>query len=234
MGTRENWGIRPWEAKFTPARRELPEKLDFAIVGGGFTGLAAAAWLKWLAPEKRVALFESDTIGAGSSGTTGGLALSETAVGDLLGLGDVLAGYQKILQQLEVDGELTLPGVYELGRTHPREDSPIHWRDQGDLCVVKEVAGGSINPGKVVSGLARAADRRGVLFFEHAGVDEVIFSDELELRSAAGVIQAANILFATNAFALELSGLHGRAQAAFTTAVMTEPLSEAVIARIGL
>jgi glycine/D-amino acid oxidase-like deaminating enzyme len=234
MGTRKNWGNRPWEVDFTPARRELPATLDFAVVGGGFTGLAAAAWLKMLAPEKSVALFESETIGAGSSGHTGGVALAESAVGDLPGLGDVLAGYQEILRVLEVDAELTLPGAYELGRSDPIENSPFRWKDSGDLCVVKEKPGGSVNPGKVVSGLARVAERAEVLLFERAPVDDLKFSDALELHSAAGRTQATNILFATNAFALELNGLLGRAQPAFTTAVMTEPLSEETIARIGL
>jgi glycine/D-amino acid oxidase-like deaminating enzyme len=120
----KDWGNRPWEIDFVPARKELPATLDFAVAGGGFTGLAAAGWLKTLAPEKTVALFESDVIGAGSSGHTGGMALAETAVGDLPGLGDVLAGYQKILGQLRVDADLTLPGVYELGRSKRIEHSP--------------------------------------------------------------------------------------------------------------
>jgi len=68
-----NWGSRPWTIDFTAARKELPQKVDLAVVGGGFTGLAAAAWFKTLAPEKTVALFEAETIGAGSSGHTGGM-----------------------------------------------------------------------------------------------------------------------------------------------------------------
>ena len=111
----KNWGRRPWTIDFTPARRELPQAVDLAVVGGGFTGLAAAAWFKVNAPEKSVALFEADTVGAGSSGHTGGMVLSETAVGDLPGLGDVLAGYQDILKKLELQADLKLPGVYELG-----------------------------------------------------------------------------------------------------------------------
>jgi glycine/D-amino acid oxidase-like deaminating enzyme len=229
----KNWGNRPWQVDFVPARKELPSDVDFAIVGGGFTGLAAAAWLKTLATDKSVALFESDGIGAGSSGHTGGLALAETAVGDLPGLGDVLTGYQKILRRLQVDGDLALPGVYELGRSKPIESSPIHWKDSGDLCVVKEVAGGAVDPGKVVSGLARAAEHAGVLLFEHAVVDHLKF-DGVQLRSAAGITRAASVLLATNGFSLELNGLKGRAQSAFTTAVLTEPLSEEVIAEIGL
>jgi glycine/D-amino acid oxidase-like deaminating enzyme len=234
MGPRKNWGNRPWAVDFTPARRELPPNLDFAIIGGGFSGLTAGAWCKKLAPDKTVALFEAESMGAGSSGHTGGMALAETAVGDLPGLGDVLAGYQKILKELKVDADLTLPGAYELGRSNPIKNSPIRWKDSGDLCVVKEVAGGTINPGKIVSGLARAAENAGVMLFERAAVDQVNFSDSLELHSTAGVTRATNVLFATNAFALELSSLRGRAQTAFTIAVMTEPLSEEAIAKIGL
>jgi glycine/D-amino acid oxidase-like deaminating enzyme len=230
----KNWGSRPWDVNFVPARRELPPILDFAIVGAGFTGLAAAAWLKTLAPEKTVALFESDVLGAGSSGHTGGMALAETAVGDLPRLGDVLAGYQKILRQLQVDADLTLPGVYELGHGKPMAHSPLCWNDSGDLCVVNEVPGGSINPGKVVAGLAQAAEHAGVLLFEHAAVDDLKFDGAVAVRSAAGSTKATTVLLATNAFSLDLNGLQGRAQSAFTTAVLTEPLNEKVIAEIGL
>jgi glycine/D-amino acid oxidase-like deaminating enzyme len=234
MEKRKNWGNRPWTVDFVPTRRELPAKVDFAIIGGGFTGLAAAAWLKTLAPENSVALFEAEVIGAGSSGHTGAIVLAESAVGDLPGLGDVLAGYQKILRELQVDADLTLPGAYELGRSSPIENSPIRWRDSGDLCVVKEVPGGSVNPGKVLSGVAKAAERAGVFLFQHAPVEELKFSPSLELRTALGTTRATRALCATNAFALELSGLQDRAQPAFTTAVMTEPLADDMITRIGL
>ena len=39
------WGIPPWDIDFLPPVQTLPEDADFAIVGGGFTGLAAAAAL---------------------------------------------------------------------------------------------------------------------------------------------------------------------------------------------
>src|SRR5271155_1748872 len=90
-----NWGEPPWQIDFTPSPRRAPvaEVLDFAVIGGGFTGLAAAAWLRKIAPEKSVAVFEAGYIGAGASGRTGGMALAESAAGDLPGLGDVLAGF---------------------------------------------------------------------------------------------------------------------------------------------
>lgn len=234
MNARKNWGNRPWVVDFHAAGHALPSALDFAVVGGGFTGLAAAAWLKAISPEKTVGLFETETFGAGSSGYTGGVALAESAVGDLPGLGDVLDGYQKILRELNVEADLTLHGAFELGRTGGLGSTPIRWKDEGVLSAVKEVPGGTINPGKTVSGLARAAERAGALLFEGTEVQEARFADEIELTTLAGVARAKCALFATNAFALELSALRGRAQAAFTTAVMTEPLTDSTLAQIGL
>jgi glycine/D-amino acid oxidase-like deaminating enzyme len=234
MSGTKNWGTRPWTVEFRTTPRPMPAEVDYAVVGGGFTGLAAAAWLKRLAPEQGVALFEAERFGAGASGHTGGVALAESAAGDLPGLGNVLGGYQKILQELEVDGEVSLPGAYELGRAARLANSPIRWRDSGDLCVVKEVPGGTINPGKMVSGLARAAERGGVMLFEECGVEEAQFARKVELRTKSGVVRAEKVLFATNAFALEMTGLQGRAGAAFTIAVATQALSGEQLGEIGL
>lgn len=234
MVGKKNWGNRPWTLEFRAMPRTMPAEVDFAVVGGGFTGLAAAAWLKHLAPDKSVALYEAERFGAGASGHTGGVAFAESAAGDLPGLGDVLGGYQEILKALDVDGEVSLPGAYELGRAEPLENSPIRWRDSGDLCVVKKVPGGTINPGKMVSGLARAAERTGAMLFEGCGVEEARFAGEVELRTKSGVVRAGKALFATNAYALEMTGLQGRAGAAFTLAVATQALTDEQLREIGL
>ena len=230
----KNWGNRPWTVDFRATKREPPRPVDFAVVGGGFTGLAAAAWVKHIAPEKSVAVFEAESFGAGSSGHTGGVALAESATGDLPGLGDVLGGYQNILKTLDVHADLSLPGVYELGRNAPLPNSPIRWDDSGQLCATKEVPGGTVDPGKAVSGFARAAERLGVQLFEHAAVDDAVFHQQIELHSNVGAIAANQVLFATNAFSLELTHLKERAQSAFTLAVATEPLSPSVLSEIGL
>ncbi len=164
------WGIPPWTIDFRPAKRPVPDEVDFAVIGAGFAGLSAAAWLAKLAPGKSVLVLESESIGNGASGRTGGMALSETAAGPLPGLGDVLAGYKKILRALHVDSRLILPGAWELGRSGSSKTSPISWNDSGDLHVVKKVPGGTVDPGKVVSGLARAAQNAGAQIIEHAEV----------------------------------------------------------------
>src|SRR5271168_1129135 len=143
------WGTPPWNISFTPSRHKLPARVDFAIIGGGFTGLAAAAWLHLLAPKKSVAIFEATRIGAGASGRTGGMVLAETAAGNQPGLGDVLAGFRSILEKLSVSCDLNLNGAWEIARQQTsgkskQKRSPIAWNDSGTLRVVNEVPGGTL------------------------------------------------------------------------------------------
>jgi glycine/D-amino acid oxidase-like deaminating enzyme len=228
------WGNSPWCIDFQPTHAAMPSKADFAVVGGGFSGLSAASWLRRYAPDKTVVLFESEAIGAGSSGHTGGMALAETAAGDLPGLGDVLAGFTSYLRELEVDCDLALPGVYEIGRSGGLADSPISWSDSGEVRAVNLVPGGMIDPGKMVSGLARAAEKSGALIFEKLPVEEIEFGDGFTLRFPGGQLRAGKILLATNAMSLELSELARRGQSKFTLALATEPLSAETLESIGL
>jgi glycine/D-amino acid oxidase-like deaminating enzyme len=212
----------------------MPAEADFAVVGAGFSGLSAASWLRRFAPERSVVVFESAAIGAGSSGHTGGMVLAETAAGDLPGLGDVLAGFTTILKDLEIDCDLALPGVYEIGRSGGLPHSPISWSDSGTLRAVKEVPGGMIDPGKMVSGLARAAEKSGAKIFENLPVEEIDFADPVRLHFPGGQLRAREVLLATNGMSLELSELADRGQTKFTTAVATEPLSVPQIESLGL
>src|SRR5467141_3721921 len=236
------WGASPWTVDFRPTLRALPDHVDFAIVGGGFSGLSAAAWLRRLAPERSVLVLESASLGDGASGRTGGMALAETAAGNLPGLGDVLAGYKKILRAFRIDSRLTLPGVWEIGRFAPAKRSPISWSDSGELRVVRRVPGGTVDPGKVFAGLARAAESAGARIVEHAEVRALDFSNPLRLhvrRSLRGrihrkVIRAGQVLLATNAASLELSSLRAAAEPKLTFALATAPLSAAQLKAIGL
>jgi len=228
------WGNSPWSIDFRPAQASMPAEADFAVVGGGFSGLSAAAWLRRFAPNKTVVLFESASIGAGSSGHTGGMVLAETAAGDLPGLGDVLGGFTSILKELAVDCDLALPGVYEIGRSGGLPHSPISWSDSGLVRAVKQVPGGMVDPGKMVSGLARAAEKGGVQIFENVPVEEIEFADPVCLRFPGGQLRARKVLLATNGMSLELSDLASRAQTKFTLAVATEPLDTIQLESLGL
>ena len=244
------WGGPPWTVDFRPTPRALPDHVDFAIVGGGFSGLSAAAWLRRLAPRRSVLVLESASLGEGASGRTGGMALAETAAGKLPGLGDVLAGYKRILRALRIESQLTLPGVWELGRSSSAtkgsgpvgKHSPISWSDSGNLKVVRRVPGGTVDPGKVVAGLARTAENTGAQIVEHAEVRALDFSNPLRLHVRHNVhgrihrneIRAEQVLLATNAYSLELSGLRAAAEPKLTFALATAPLSAAQLKALGL
>jgi glycine/D-amino acid oxidase-like deaminating enzyme len=239
--THPGWGVSPWLIDFVPLPpHAIPSEADFAVIGGGFTGLACAAWLRRLAPEKSVVVFEAGSIGAGASGRTGGMVLAEAAPGDLPGLGDVVGGFSGILERLEIECQLSLPGAWEIGRTGGGANSRIRWEDSGTLRVVNEVPGGTLDPGKLVSGLARAAEVLGALIFEGHAAESIAWGAHpvLTIRGASQrdcvKIAAGKILLATNAFSLGLSGYAEGAHPRLTLAALTAPLREDQLAAIGL
>src|ERR1700735_4542232 len=187
-----NWGNPPWQIDFAPSLEStpLPEILDFAVIGGGFTGLAAAAWLRKIAPEKSVAVLEAWKIGNGASGRTGGMALAESAAGDLPGLGDVLAGFSEILDQLEVECDRQLNGAWEVGREKSLPNCGISWKDSGSLRVTREVPGGTIDPGKLVGGLAEAAERLGARILENHPVANIRWGEVCEIELGSNATEA--------------------------------------------
>jgi gamma-glutamylputrescine oxidase len=252
---RENWGKTPWKISFRPKAGRLPQAVELAIVGGGFTGLSAAAWLARRAPRKSVLVLEAGKLGDGASGRTGGMALAQTAAGDLPRLGDVLGGYRQILKELGVRADLELPGVWEIARgerslegktIRPLKNSPIDWRDSGRVQAVGKVPGGTVDPGKVVSGLARAAAKRGAQIVEEAEVFKIEFGDPVKLhvrqkvnrRLVERVVSAGQVLLATNAGSLQLAGklfaAKGSAEPKLTFAIATATLTKKQIAAIGM
>ena len=249
-----NWGRTPWKISFRGGVRRLPEHVDFAVVGGGLTGLSAAAWLARRASKKSVLLLEAGQLGNGASGRTGGMALAQTAAGDLPGLGNVLRGYRNILTTLRVNGDLELPGVWEIARgrssmegklVQPLKRSPIDWNDSGRVRAVGKVPGGTVDPGKVVSGLARAAAKRGAQIAEDAEVAKIEFADPIRLhvrrksgsRITEKFVTAGQVLLATNAGSLQLAGVFAGkvpAEPKLTFAIATAPLNKKQIAAIGM
>lgn len=233
-GAQKLWGQPPWQTDFRVESRTPPPQVDVAIVGGGFTGLAAAAWLKRLSPGKSVVVLEANCLGSGSSARTGGVVMGESAVGNLPGLDDVLKGFVRILGELEIDCGAEMRGVWELVHGAGRRRSPIAWQDSGVLRIADEVPGGSIEPARLLEGLARAARQAGVLLCEQAPVQSVRFEKPLRLQLPHGEIQANQILFSTNAQSLALNGLAGLAQPFYTTALATAPVADETLRQIGL
>ena len=69
-----------WAQALSTANAPVDQDLevDTAVIGGGFTGLAAAFYLKTAAPQRRIILLEGSRCGNGASGRNGAMLLTMT------------------------------------------------------------------------------------------------------------------------------------------------------------
>src|SRR5690348_13023875 len=70
----QNYWLTTAEMPKTDRSQSLPERVDVAVIGAGFTGLSAARTLAKRGA--KVAVLESETIGWGASSRNGGMVLT--------------------------------------------------------------------------------------------------------------------------------------------------------------
>ena len=231
------WGEPVWSFPVPVVPRQLADgmRLDIAVVGAGFTGLATAHYILQHDPGLRVAVFESQQVGAGASGRTGGLVLEDTAVGPLSGVEDCVATLQELVRTQAIACDLHVDGCWEIGRRGGQPESPLHWTDHGTLQVVNVIPGGAFDPRKFLAGLAACVQQRGGQIFEHAPVTglHTVAGSDVQLMVCGKTVHAARVVFASNAFCLQLLGLQGWAEGVHTIAVATEALADSVFDAIG-
>ena len=107
----------------------LPQQLDVAIVGAGYTGLWSAYYLKQRDPALRIGVFEAERVGFGASGRNGGWC-----VGMAWGVEPLLANPQKRSRGIELARAL-FDTVDEVGRVCQAENIDAHYAKGGTLTV---------------------------------------------------------------------------------------------------
>ena len=231
------WGEPLWSFPIPVTSHPLTDglRVDVAIVGAGFTGMATAHYVRQLCPDWRVAVFEAQQVGNGASGRTGALVLEDTAVGPLPGVGNCVATLQELVNTQGIQCDLRVDGCWEIGRQHALPTSPIQWSDQGTLQVVYEIPGGAFDPRKFLAGLAESMQQAEGQIFERAPVTGLDIEKRggVRLTVAGHTVYAAHAVFATNPWCLSLLGLHDQAEGVHTVAVATEPLTDAILDAIG-
>ncbi len=105
----------------------LPASVDVAIVGGGFTGLWTAYYLKTLQPDLDIAVLEAVTVGFGASGRNGGWCMgTASGVDDLLANPRTRAAGARLLRAM-------MATVDEVGRVCQAENIDCHFAKGGTL-----------------------------------------------------------------------------------------------------
>ena len=196
---------------FAPLQEDL--EVDVAVVGGGFTGLAIAYYVKTGNPSLRVALLESQRLGSGSSSRNSGAVAprfrgqdpsdASRAAYDLL---------KRFADKEEIDFDLreSEPAIY-LHHRPPRGTKPDLTGEE----LVREIGSrfytaadvtttNSVHPGKLVSGLIQAASRAGVELYEHTPVLGIERGEPVVLRTQRGQVRARDVALATNAYTQQL------------------------------
>ena len=232
---------RPWLSNAVDA--------DVVIVGGGFTGLWAAYYLKTLDPSLRILILEAEGIGFGASGRNGGWcsALYPTTAGYELVRPHLLTSIEEIgsfAQQHSPESGFVKSGTLTIARnkaqlsrlretvtddvallTGEEVRSRIHMRGAIGGTVTPDCA--VIHPGRLVRSLARQVEHLGVQIFEKT---RALSIEPKLVKTEKASVRATSIIKATEVFSQ-----NPRHHAPiYSLMVATQPLSNEVWQEIGL
>ena len=102
------------------------------------------------------------------------------------------------------------------------------------LCGALEGAGGTLDPGKLVLGLRRAALAAGIRIHEGTRVTEVVRDTKpVTVRTAGGTLRAERVVMATNAWTREVGAPGAKIVPLYVTLFETAPLDDAQLAALG-
>jgi glycine/D-amino acid oxidase-like deaminating enzyme len=141
-------------------------------------------------------------------------------------------------------------GPAQLARARAEVDEARHWgRDADDLDLLDATRAGeivraagvsgatytpdcaAIHPARLVRGLARAAERRGVVVHERTRVTGI---SPREVRTDRGTVRAETVVRATEGFTSQLPGHRRTSIPVYSLVIATEPLPASTWDEIGL
>jgi glycine/D-amino acid oxidase-like deaminating enzyme len=244
---------------FPPRRAPLggDRSADVCIVGGGYTGLWSAYYLKRARPELEVVVLEREFAGFGASGRNGGW-LSDHFSGPpdrrtQSVLRDTIDEVIAVCEREGIDADIVKAGELKVARSAAQvarlqaelaadaaAGGALVALDRDALEERIRVAGaraGALNPhcarvqpAKLVQGLARAVQALGVTIHESTTVTSVVPGAAISDR---GTVRAPTVLSCLEGFTASLAG-HRRQWLPLNSAiVVTAPLPQATWERIG-
>jgi glycine/D-amino acid oxidase-like deaminating enzyme len=241
---------------FPPRRAPLAgdREADVCIVGGGYTGLWSAYYLKRARPELEVVVLEREFAGFGASGRNGGWLSDHhngpadrdaqtalrAAIDEVIGVcrregieADIVkAGELKVArsaaQQARLEAELAAPGSDLVALDRTALEARI--RVAGARAGAFNPHCARVQPAKLVQGLAGAVERLGVTIHVSTPVTSVIAGAAI---TPHGTVRAETVLTCLEGFTASLAGQRRRWLPLNSAMVVTAPLDDATWAQIG-
>jgi glycine/D-amino acid oxidase-like deaminating enzyme len=219
-------------------RVEQDLHVDVAVIGGGFTGLAIAYYLKRNEPSLRVAVLEMQRMGSGASSRNSGAVGPRFRGQTLPASAD--RGYQLLKAFAETEGlDFDLvESVPALTLYTGRRVAPDTVLTGDELC---EQIGSqfysaatlrytnTLHPGKLIAGLVEANRRHGVELYEWSPVLRIERgrgSEQITLHTPGGRVVAPDVAVATNAYTPQLGLARDIIAVVHHRVIVTRPLTE--------
>ncbi len=180
-------------------------------------------------------LLEARTVGAGASGRTGGIVLEGTAKGIFPGTECCVEHLRAVVERERIECELELHGCWEIEHAESSRGFILPWKDDNKYIRVRRVVrGGTVDPMKLVKGLAEAAIRAGAVVRENLPARRIESRDKLRVETDGQTIDADFVVVAANSWTNLLLPNVRPIRSALTLACATEPLSRSTLYQIGL
>ena len=277
-----------WLDRLSPQPRRRPSltgdtQCDVAIVGGGFSGLWTAWYLRQLDPTLRIQIIEKHHVGYGASGRNGGWAVGELAgsfetyakrssedevLRQARAVFDAVDEIGRVCSAAGIDCDYAKGGWIRLARNKPQGDRMVdeiaHEHARGfsaddmrllDPDEARTYLNGtrvdrgiffshcaSIDPAKLAVGLAAQLERDGVAIAEGTAAEAIITrppgvvgpSGSNKVVTDRGTVTADVVIRATEAYTRDIADSKLEQLPVYSLMVATEPLSDDVMAEIGL
>jgi glycine/D-amino acid oxidase-like deaminating enzyme len=223
--------------------------VDVAIAGAGYTGLWTAYHLKAHDPSLRIAVLEKEYAGFGASGRNGGWCSALFPVPCSVAMRRALeASVDEVGRWCEsegVDAHFVKGGMLSLARTSAhvarlRSHPDTTWltathaaqrvRATGLLGAAYDECCAALHPGRLVRGLARAVEARGVSIFERTPVSRITPGS---VETTRGRVRADYVVRALEAWTPTLPASRRVLAPVYSLVIATEPLPPSVWEQIG-
>lgn len=232
----KQWGLPVWQGTSPAYRSGWPEKdgYDIAVIGAGFTGLSCALHVIAASPGASVVLLEAGEVGNGASRRSGGMVLDHTAGGPHPDFENCIDYFENFINSRGISCGFRRTGCFEVARTGGESSSPIAWEDSGTVKVSRRIGGGTVDPAKLLYGLADSAGMKKIEIRTNAPVREIEpGSGSVVVSGMQHSLHASAVILATNAISLGLPGVEGTISPCMTLAIAASGVDRAAAQRAG-